>query len=103
MLRVLDELYRSRGMVRPGLLRLDDELPSSGAYSRQFGLLDQAFQNLFDGERGKARENVHEQIRGHIPEVTVSLGLPGARPEADRFDPAGGADPHVRITSPARC
>ncbi|KAA1258201.1 Recombinase [Rubripirellula obstinata] len=71
MLRVLDELYRSRGMVRPGLLRLDDELPSSGAYSRQFGSLDQAFQNLFDGERGKARENVHEQIRGHIPEVTA--------------------------------
>ena len=34
MLRVLDELYRSRGMVRPGLLRLDDELPSSGAYAR---------------------------------------------------------------------
>ena len=71
MLRVIDELYRSRGMVLPGLLRVDDELPSSGAYSRQFGSLDQAFQNLFDGERGKARENVHEQIRGHIPEVTA--------------------------------
>jgi len=69
MLRMLDSLYRSHGMVRPGLLRIDEELPSSGAYSRQFGSLDQAFQNLFDGEREKARGAVHEQIRGHVPET----------------------------------
>ncbi|TWU39372.1 Recombinase [Novipirellula artificiosorum] len=69
MLRQLDSLYRSHGMVRPGLLRLNDDLPSSGSYGRQFGSLDQAFQKLFDGERDKARETVQDQIRSHVPET----------------------------------
>jgi len=66
---MLDALYRSRGMVLSGLIRLDEELPSPCAYARQFGSLDQAFQKLFDGERDKARCAVHEQILGHIPET----------------------------------
>jgi hypothetical protein len=69
MLRMLDSLYRSHGMMRPGLLRLSDELPSAGGYSREFGSLDSAFQKLFDGERIKARDAVHEQIRSHVPET----------------------------------
>lgn len=69
MLRMLDTLYRSHGMMRPGLLRLDDALPSVGSYSREFGSLDSAFQKLFDGERVKARDAVHEQIRSHVPET----------------------------------
>lgn len=69
MLRMLDTLYRSHGMLRPGLLRLSQDNPSVSGYSRQFGSLDQAFQKLFDGERGKARDAVHEQIRSHVPET----------------------------------
>jgi DNA invertase Pin-like site-specific DNA recombinase len=69
MLRMLDALYRSHGMVRPGLFRLGDDLPSAGGYSREFGSLDLAFQKLFDGERHKARDAVHEQIRSHVPET----------------------------------
>ena len=69
MLRMLDTLYRSHGMIRPGLLRLSDDLPSVGGYSREFGSLDSAFQKLFDGERVKARDAVHEQIRSHVPET----------------------------------
>jgi hypothetical protein len=69
MLRMLDTLYRSHGMIRPGLLRLSEDLPTVGGYSREFGSLDSAFQKLFDGERGKARDAVHEQIRSHVPET----------------------------------
>ncbi|MCO8122606.1 recombinase family protein [Stieleria sp. TO1_6] len=69
MLRMLDALYRSRGMVRPGLIRLDDDLPPTCAYAREFGSLDQAFQKLFDGERDKARSAVQEQILGHVPQT----------------------------------
>ena len=63
MLRMLDMLYRSHGMLRPGLLRLGEEYPSAGGYAKEFGSLDSAFQKLFDGERVKARDAVHEQIR----------------------------------------
>jgi hypothetical protein len=38
-------------------------------YSREFGSLDSAFQKMFDGERGKARDAVHEQIRCQVPET----------------------------------
>lgn len=71
MLRMLDTLYQSHGMMRPGLLRVRDDSPSVSGYSREFGSLDQAFQKLFDGERVKARDAVHEQIRRHVPEVLV--------------------------------
>lgn len=69
MLRMLDTLYRSHGMIRPGLLRLSEDLPTVGGYSREFGSLDSAFQKLFDGELFKARDAVHEQIRSHVPET----------------------------------
>ncbi len=69
MLRMLDMLYRSHGMMRPGLLRLSEENPSLTGITREFGSLDNAFQKLFDGERGKARNAVHEQIRSHVPET----------------------------------
>jgi DNA invertase Pin-like site-specific DNA recombinase len=69
MLRMLDTLYRSHGMIRPGLLRLSEDLPTVGGYSREFGSLDSAFQKLFDGERVKARDAVQEQIRSHVPET----------------------------------
>ncbi len=54
MLRMLDSLYQSHGMMRPGLLRTSSDLPTVGGYSREFGSLDSAFQKLFDGERDKA-------------------------------------------------
>jgi hypothetical protein len=66
---MLDMLYRSHGMIRPGLLRLSEESASLGDYSKEFGSLDSAFQKLFDGECGRAREAVHEQIRSHVPET----------------------------------
>jgi hypothetical protein len=69
MLRMLDMLYQTHGMIRPGLLRTKAELPSAGGYSREFGSLDAAFQNLFNGERTKARDAVHEQIRSYVPET----------------------------------
>jgi DNA invertase Pin-like site-specific DNA recombinase len=69
MLRMLDMLYQTHGMIRPGLLRTNAELPSAGGYSREFGSLDAAFQNLFNGERTKARDAVHEQIRSYVPET----------------------------------
>jgi hypothetical protein len=69
MLRMLDMLYQTHGMIRPGLLRLREGLPSVGGYSKEFGSLDSAFQKLFDGERGKARDAVHEQIRCQVPET----------------------------------
>ncbi len=55
--------------MRPGLLRLSEENPSLTGITREFGSLDNAFQKLFDGERGKARNAVHEQIRSHVPET----------------------------------
>ncbi len=69
MLRTLETLYQSHGMVRPALLRLDEALPSSESFARQFGSLDQAFQKLFDTERNRARETVQDQIRVHVPET----------------------------------
>ena len=79
MLRMLDALYKSHGMVRPGLLRLNSNMPSAGGYSREFGSLDQAFQKLFDGERVKARDAVHEQIRSHVPGTLTTNNFGQAR------------------------
>ena len=36
MLRMLDTLYRSHGLIRPGLLRLSGDLPSAGGYTPAF-------------------------------------------------------------------
>jgi DNA invertase Pin-like site-specific DNA recombinase len=69
MLRQLDTLYKSFGLCRPGLLRLGEDTPSSRLYGREFGSLDSAFQKLFDSERDRARELVHDRIRSHVPEV----------------------------------
>jgi DNA invertase Pin-like site-specific DNA recombinase len=69
MLRMLDALYRSHGMTRPGLLRLSADNPTECNYAREFGSLDLAFQKLFDGERNKARDAVQEQIRSQVPET----------------------------------
>lgn len=69
MLWMLDSLYQSHGMMRPGLLRTSTDLPTVGGYSREFGSLDSAFQKFFDGERDKARDAVHKQIRSQVPET----------------------------------
>src|SRR5690606_24441118 len=69
MLLLLDEQYRCRGMVRPGLLRLAKAMPPPCGYSSQFGSLDHASQTLFDRERDKARSAAHEHILGHVPET----------------------------------
>lgn len=69
MIVTRESLYRTYGMCRPGLLRLDEQLPSANYYRQQFGSLDRAFQKLFDSERERARDQVHEQIRQHVPEV----------------------------------
>jgi DNA invertase Pin-like site-specific DNA recombinase len=69
MLRILDELYRTHGMARPGLLRMIPDGPSIGGFAKEFGSLDLAFQKLFDGERNKAKDIVQEQIRNQIPET----------------------------------
>ena len=69
MLRQLDSIHQSFGMVRPSLLRTDEGNPSPGYYRQEFGSVDRAFQQLFDGERVKARDAVMEQIRSHVPEV----------------------------------
>jgi hypothetical protein len=68
-LRMLDALYRSHGMTRPGLLRLSADNPSECNHAREFSSLDLAFQQLFDGERNKARDAVQEQIRSQVPEI----------------------------------
>jgi len=69
MLRVLDDLYRTHGMTRPGLLRLVPDGPSVGGFAKEFGSLDFAFQKLFDSERNKAKDLVQEQIRNQVPET----------------------------------
>jgi hypothetical protein len=69
MLRQLHALYETHGVWRPSLLRLDEQTPSAGAYARQFGSLDFAFQNLFNEQRERARENVQEQIGRQVSDV----------------------------------
>ncbi|MEQ8785081.1 MAG: recombinase family protein [Pirellulaceae bacterium] len=69
MLRQLNALYQQHGLFRSSLLRLDDRTPSAGSYARHFGSLDFAFQQLFNTERDRARELVHDRIREHVPDV----------------------------------
>jgi hypothetical protein len=65
----LDSLYQSHGLFRYSLLRTQEETPPVSAFSRCFGSLDFAFQQLFNDERDRARQLVHDQICQHVPEV----------------------------------
>jgi hypothetical protein len=69
MLGQLRDLYKHYGVFRSSLLRLQEDLPKAGAYARQFGSWDQAFQQLYCEQRDRAREMVHEQIRSHVSDV----------------------------------
>ncbi len=69
MLEQLDALCREHGIFRTSLLRQKADLPSAGAYTRQFGSLDLAFQQIHDKSRDQARELVHERICQSVPEV----------------------------------
>jgi hypothetical protein len=69
MLRQLNALYMKHGVFRSSLLRLQEESPSAGTYTKHFGSLDFAFQNLFTNELDRARQSVHDQICQRVPEV----------------------------------
>ncbi|MFO0915214.1 MAG: recombinase family protein [Pirellulales bacterium] len=69
LLSQLSTLYKQYGMHRPSLLRLEEDGPKAGTYSRQFGSWDQAFQQMYGAQRDKAKELVHEKIRGHVTDV----------------------------------
>ncbi|MCA9107525.1 MAG: recombinase family protein, partial [Planctomycetales bacterium] len=69
MLKQLHQLYDDYGFVRPSLLRSDESLPKSGSYSRQFGSLDRAFQQIYQEQLEQTKIAVHEQLRQHVPEV----------------------------------
>jgi DNA invertase Pin-like site-specific DNA recombinase len=69
MLRQLDAVYKSFGLVRPGLMRISQDVPACGYYGRTFGSLDSAFQKLFHSERDRAKEQVYQQICSRVPDV----------------------------------
>jgi len=69
MLEQLDAIYRAHGLPRASLLRLAKDAPAASAYSRRFGSLDLAFQQLFRTERERARQKVCEQLAERIPEI----------------------------------
>lgn len=62
MLAQLDTLYRDHGVFRTSLLRLSDELPTVGTFTRHFGSWDEAFQRLYPATRESARDQVQSQI-----------------------------------------
>ena len=68
---ILGPLHRSlRGAsVVHGGVRFRDAAPSPEHYGREFGSLDLAFQRLFNDERNRARQEVHDQIRSRLPDV----------------------------------
>lgn len=68
MLKGLKEVYNEHQFVRPALLH-SANLPSAACFSRNFGSLDSAFQQLFVPVRNEAREKVHSLIYGKLAEV----------------------------------
>jgi hypothetical protein len=69
MLAQLGSVYQQHGVLRSSLFQLQEEMPASRAYTRHFGSLDQAFQQIYTTQRDRARQVVHDRIRQHIPEV----------------------------------
>lgn len=69
MLQQLSGLYDEFGFVRPSLLRSDESLPKSGSYSKQFGSLDLAFQQIYREQLKQTRQHVHEHLRECVPGV----------------------------------
>lgn len=69
MLEPLNDLYNRHGLLYPSLLRSDEDMATAPAYARHFGSADLAFQRLFSEQRDQARDQVHEQICQHVPEV----------------------------------
>ncbi|GAB4154203.1 MAG: hypothetical protein Tsb009_30780 [Planctomycetaceae bacterium] len=69
MLEQLNALYQAYGLSRASILRLQEGAPASGAYSRRFGSLDHAFQQLFQQEREQARQQVLHQINERVPNL----------------------------------
>jgi DNA invertase Pin-like site-specific DNA recombinase len=69
MLEQLNALYQRHGVFRSSLFRGHGDLASAGAYRRQFGSLDHAFQQLYQKQRDVARKLVHDELCQHVPEV----------------------------------
>jgi DNA invertase Pin-like site-specific DNA recombinase len=69
MLAQLRSLYDKYGILRSSLTRLQENMPSSASYARQFGSWDGAFQRLFDDQVNHVRQVVHEQLCKQVPEV----------------------------------
>jgi hypothetical protein len=61
-------------MYRSSLLRLYEEMPSSGAYSRTFGSLGMAFRNLCREQRTRARVLVKSQLHREFANVLAYSG-----------------------------
>jgi len=69
MLGQLDALYKQYGVFRSSLLRLLEDAPAPATFARRFEGLDSAFQQMFRDERDRVRQEVHDQICRHVPEV----------------------------------
>ncbi|MBA4019764.1 MAG: hypothetical protein C0483_21575 [Pirellula sp.] len=69
MLDCLRRLLEQFGEVRQGLLGKVTRSPSSGAYKKQFGSLDAAYQAVFDEDLARVRDDVESQLRLQIPDV----------------------------------
>ena len=55
--------------ARERVLKTPECRDGQHCYRQEFGSVDLAFQKVFKGERGKARNAVMEQINSHLPEV----------------------------------
>ena len=69
MLGQLDSLYKQYGVFRRSLIRLLEDAPAPSTFAKRFEGLDSAFQQMFNDERDRVRQEVHERICLQVPEV----------------------------------
>ena len=69
LLEKLDALRKEYDLVSSSLLRSQEDMAGPSTYSRYFGSLDLAFQQLFPTVRNEARRHVQERICEQVPEV----------------------------------
>ncbi len=69
MLLQLKHLYQRYGLFCSSLLRVLECAPAPATFSRRFGGLDLAFQQMYQDSCNRAKELVHDRIREAIPGV----------------------------------
>ncbi len=69
MVERISLLFQQHGFFRPSLVDADEAAPSPATYSKHFGSLDLAYQQVFGVALGQVRAEVESLVRGLVPEV----------------------------------